>query len=113
MATAIVTFPDVPNYSITTTLDGVTYQLQFRLSDREACFYVDLSLNDGTLLVGGVKVVCSVSLFGRYRYNPLVPQGHVMCIPPTGGSDEPPNLGELGIGRRCFLAYLEYADVGG
>jgi hypothetical protein len=113
MSVFIPTFPDVPNYKLTTNLDGTLYQLQFRYSGRESCFYVDLSLNDGTLLVGGRKVLCSVSLWARYRYNPLVPQGHMGVTFGAGGSDEPPNLGELGLNRRCAMFYFSKSEIGG
>lgn len=111
MPSLIPTFPD-PNYQITTNLDGTLYQLAFRYSGREGCYWVDLALQDGTLLVGGKKVVCYASLFARHRYNPLVPQGHIVCIPAAGGSDEPPGLGQLGIGLPYVLQYFTFAEVG-
>lgn len=114
MAGAIVpTFPDVPNYTIAPTLEGVTYQLTFRLSAREACYYVDLSTNDGTLLVAGKKVVCAISLFKHQRYNTLVPPGALAVKNMAGQSDDPPNIGELGIGRRCVMFYFTKAELGG
>lgn len=112
MAFIIPTFPDVANYVVTPTLDGTQYELTFRLSEREACWYVDLTLNDGTQLVMGKKIVCSISLFAAQRYNPLVPQGHLVCVPCAGQSDDPPNLGELGDGRRCFLGYFAAGELG-
>lgn len=112
MASIIPTFPDVPNYTIVPTLDGTAYQLTFRLSEREACYYVDLALSDGTLLVTGKKLVCSTSIWKHQRYNPLVPQGHLLCAPGQGQSDDPPNLGELGVGRRCILFYYTKTEVG-
>ncbi len=112
MPLVIPTFPDEPNYTITPTLDGTIYQLTFRISERESCYYLDLALNDGTQLIGGKKVVCMYTLWGRHRYNPLVPQGHLVCMPSTGQSDEPPNLGELGVGRRCVLFYTPLSEAG-
>lgn len=112
MSLVIPTFPDVANYTIGPTLDGIPYRVTFRLSEREACYYIDLSLADGTLLVAGKKLVCSVSIWANQRYNLNVPQGHVMCVPSTGQSDEPPNLGDLGFGRRCVLAYYTKAEIG-
>lgn len=112
MALLVPTFPDVPNYTIAPSLDGIAYQLTFRLSEREACYYVDLALSDGTLLVTGKKLVCTVSIWRRQRYNLNVPQGHLVCAPSKGQSDDPPNLGELGVGRRCVLFYYTKAEVG-
>lgn len=112
MPKVIPTFPDVPNYTIAPTLDGTQYLMTFRLSAREACYYVDLALADGTLLVTGKKLVCSVSIWKHQRYNLNVPQGHVVCGANTGQSQDPPNLGELGVNRRCILFYFTKAEVG-
>ncbi len=105
------TFPDEPNYTISPMLDGVGYELTFRFSEREACWYLDLALGDGTPLVGGKKVVCGVSIWGRHRYNPSVPQGHLIVAVADGTSDDPPTLGELGDGRRCLLAYAAAGEI--
>lgn len=113
MALIIPTFPDEANYSIQVNLDGIQYLLTFRYSEREKSYFVDLALNDGTLLVAGKRVVCKISLFHRQRYNPLVPPGHVIAQPVTNGSDEPPDIGELGEGRRVILFYATKAEVGG
>lgn len=113
MSSIIPTFPDETNYTIAPTLDGIPYRITFRLSEREACYYVDLALADGTLLVTGKKLVCSVSIWKRQRYNLNVPQGHVVCVASPGQSLDPPGLGELGDGRRCVLAYFTKAEAGG
>lgn len=112
MPTVIPTFPDLANYSIAPSIDGTVYNLTFRFSERESCYYVDLALNDGTMLVGGKKLVCSWSIWSRQRYNPLVPQGHLICYPGKGLSDDPPTIGELGRGRRCVLFYVTFAEAG-
>ncbi len=112
MAGAIIpTFPDVPNYTLAPTLDGTQYILTLRLSAREACYYLDLSTNAGALLIGSKKLVCGVSIWRRHRYNTAVPQGHLMCVPQVGLSDDPPNLGDLGVGRRCVLFYFTAAEA--
>jgi hypothetical protein len=111
MPSLIPTFPDVANYSIGTVLDGTAYTLTFRLSPREASYFCDLALTDGTALVSGKRVVCNVDLFGRQRYNPLVPQGVLFCWPSQGLADTPPGLGELGKGRRCKLWYFTAAEL--
>lgn len=112
MALILPTFPDEANYTMAPSLDGVPYNLTFRLSEREACWYLDLALADGTPLVSGKKLVCAISLWRYQRYNPLVPQGHLVCSSAAGLSDDPPNLGELGDGRRCILFYFTLAEVG-
>lgn len=114
MAGAVIpTFPDVANYTIAPQLEGVTYLLTFRLSAREACYYLDLATNDGTLLVTGKKLVCGISIYKHQRYNLLVPQGALACATGAGQSDDPPNLGDLGVGRRCTLFYFTKAELGG
>jgi hypothetical protein len=108
----VPTFPDVPNYTMSPTFDGVQYLLGFRFSEREACYYLDLSLSDGTLLIAGKKIVVGVSLWKRHRYNTLVPQNHLVCGASTGQSQDPPTIGELGSGRRCSLFYFTKAEWG-
>lgn len=107
----IATFPDDSNYVMRTTLDGVAYQLTFRYSERETCYYVDLALDDGTPLVGGFKVVCNISLWRNQRYNPQVPQGSMVALNVTNSSDDPPDIGELGIGRRVQLTYFTPGEL--
>lgn len=108
----IPTFPDVPNYTIAPNIDGTQYLLAFRLSERESCYYVDLSLADGTLLIAGKKLVCSVSIWRNHRYNLSVPKGHLVCLANSGQSQDPPNIGEVGQNRRCVLFYYTKAEVG-
>jgi hypothetical protein len=111
MPVFVPTFPDSPNYSMGVVLDGTAYLLTFRLSERESCYFLDLALQDGTPLVSGKRVVCKVSLFHRQRYNVLVPQGHLGVSFPKNGNDDPPNLGELGEGRRCMMFYFTKAEL--
>ncbi len=113
MPQLIPTSPDTPNYTMGVTLDGSSYLLTFRLSERESCYFVDLALSDFTPLVSGKRVVCKIDLFGRYRYNALMPQGALVAFPSVGLSDEPPNLGELGKGRRVKLWYYSQSEIAG
>lgn len=117
MPSLIPTQPDDPNYSISTTLDGVDYELTFRYSGRENCFYLDLALTDGTVLSQGRKVVCNWSLWRDFRYDKRMPQGALVAVPSTGAGDDPPGIlsdgtGELGYGRRVQLVYLTAAEIG-
>ena len=116
MAQLIPTQPDVPNYSMAVTLDGVDYQFTFRFSERESCFYLDLYLTDGTPLCMGRKVVCAWSLFRDFRYDKRIPQGALVAVPVSGGSDEPATIlddgtGELGEGRRVQLLYFPASEI--
>lgn len=116
MPQQIPTQPDEPNYSIAVTLDGVDYIMAFRYSERENCFYLDLSLTDGTPLSMGRKVVCARSLWKPFRYNKSIPQGAILAVPAAGASDGPPGFdadgnGELGDGRRVVLVYFTAAEI--
>lgn len=113
--------PDIPNYTIACTLDGIDYEMTFRYSERENCFYLDLSLTDGTILCGGRKVVCNWDIYQSFRYDPRIPQGALVAIPVSGGSDAPAGFdangnGELGDGsdtgsRRVQLWYFTAAEA--
>lgn len=116
MPSLIPTQPDEPNYSIATTLEGVDYELTFRYSERENCYYLDLALTDGTPLCSGRKVVCLWSLWRIFRYDKRIPQGALVAIPVAGASDAPPGIdangnGELGEGRRVLLVYFTAQDL--
>lgn len=117
MPSLIPTLPDEPNYSISSTLDGVDYVLTFRYSERENCFYLDLALTDGTVLCNGRKIVCNWSIWRTFNYDTRIPQGALLAIPATGAGDDPPGFdadgnGELGDGRRVQLIYLTAKEVG-
>lgn len=116
MPSLIPTSTTDANYTIQCNLDGSQYQLTFRYSEREVCFYLDLYTLSGTLLVGGRKVVPNRSLWSPFRYNRQVPQGALVCLvvnPTTaGGSDDPPGIGELAqTGTRCQLAYFNQSEI--
>ena len=116
MPQLIPTQPDEPNYAIACTLDGVDYELTFRYSERENCFYLDLALTDGTALCSGRKVVCYWSIWRDFRYDKRMPQGALMAFPANGASDAPAGFdadgnGELGDGRRVSLYYLTATEL--
>lgn len=99
---AIRTFED-PFYSMTVSLDGSDYLFEFRYNQRENCWYFDLSLTDGTLLVAGVKVVCSRALLKRF-VDTRLPPGTLFAFANTT-DDSPPGLTDLGEDRRVTLMY--------
>jgi hypothetical protein len=102
------TFDD-PFYTMTTPLDGSDYLFEFRYAQRENAWYFSISLTDGTLLVAGVKVVCSRPLLRRYA-DLRLPPGVLMAFPNTS-DDSTPGMGELGEDRRVALIYAT-ADEG-
>lgn len=116
MPQLIPTQADTPNYSIACTLDGKDYELTFRYSERENCFYLDLALTDGTPLCNGRKLVCYWSIWRIFRYDKRIPQGALMVFPASGASSDPPGIladgtGELGDERRCQLFYITAAEL--
>ena len=101
---SIRTFSD-PFYTMTVPLDGTDYLFEFRFNQREACWYFDISLTDGTLLVAGVKVVCHRPLLRRFADTRL-PKGILIAASNSEDTD-PPGIDELGEGRRVELVYQQ------
>ncbi len=103
----IRTFED-PFYTMTVTLDGSDFTFEFRYNQREDAWYFDLSLQDGTLLVRGVKVVCLRPLLRRYADTRL-PKGTILAFPNTN-SRALPGLLELGEDKRVTLLYFSASE---
>ena len=101
------TFED-PFYTMTVALDGSDYLFEFRYNQRETCWYFDISLSDGTVLVRGVKVVCSYPLLRRFADNRL-PPGTLMGVSNTDDRS-PPTLLELGEDKRVTLIYFSASE---
>lgn len=96
------TFDD-PFYTMTTVLDGTDYLFEFRHNQREDCWYLSVSLTDGTLLVAGVKVVSDRPLLTRFA-DVRLPPGMLVAFANTSDKS-PPKLAELGEDRRVTLIY--------
>lgn len=99
---SIRTFSD-PFYTMTVPLDGTDYAFEFRFNHRENCWYFDISLSDGTLLVAGVKVICHRPLLARFA-NVHLPKG-ILIAASNSEDTSPPGLEELGEGLRVELIY--------
>ena len=93
------------NWSQRVTLGGINYRLTFKYQQRCSNFVVDLSLDDGTVLAAGVRVVCNWPLFARFTDSRL-PAGQVMAISRTADKREP-DIGELGENARVMLVYVD------
>lgn len=92
----------------TTTLDGVPYLLTFRYNSREEVYYLQIQSADGSITYAqGIKIVANYPLLRQYGDTP---PGELMAMSTTP-DDSPPQLGELGVGARCVLMYIEAADV--
>lgn len=109
MAIYIIPTFDDPFYTQTTSLDGVQYLLEFRYNQRENSWYLNVSLDDATPLVKGVKIVLGSDLLGRF-VDRRMPTGRLVAIA-NGEDDSTPGMGELGVDRRVTLVYLDAAEV--
>jgi len=91
-------------------LDGVEYQLRWRWLTRPARWALDISSTDGTLLVGGIRVVPMEPLLRDVRgARPAMPPGEIFVydprrlpqMPTLAGLGEPPSQ----------IVYVEAAEV--
>jgi hypothetical protein len=104
------TFED-PFYTITMTLDGQPYVFDFRFNQREESWYVSISLEDGTELTKGIKILCGVDLLWRC-VDHRKPPGLLTAISSAEGDKTHPRLDELGPGKRVTLFYFDKAEIG-
>jgi hypothetical protein len=109
MTAQVVPTGNDPFYSQTTTLDGVPYLLEFSYNQREDCWYLLLSTNDGDAIYGSVKLVCNWPLFAICA-DPQLPPGQFVVASSTTDLS-PPGLQDLVDGGRCQLVYMPAADV--
>lgn len=107
MIVTIPTFND-PFYTFSTELEGRSYVFDFRYNQRENAWYFSVALDDGTELIGGVKVVCGFDLL-RKAADVRLPPGLLIAIP-NGKDNSTPGLGELGESARVTLTYFTSDD---
>lgn len=100
----------IPYYSLSTSLDGSDFKLEFRYSTRADRFYLNLYDTSGVLLLAGLKLVTGVLLLHYYHYLPGVPAGELV-VTTNGADDSAPGLLELGSDLRCELTYYSAAEV--
>lgn len=105
---AIPTFED-PFYSMTIALEGKPYVFDFRYNQREQLWHLSISLEDGTALATGIKIVCGVNLLGRYA-DIRLPPGLLTAIA-NGDEPAPPSLLELGEDKRVTLTYFTSDEI--
>jgi hypothetical protein len=89
-----------------TALDGREYILDFRWSQREGRWYLDLSDSSGARLASSIKLVVHQPLLKRLRSIPGLPPGELLLLDsrPTPAA---PGLEELG--AVDSLIYVEAA----
>jgi hypothetical protein len=103
---AVLTLPTYtdPFYSYTLALDGTSYVFDFRYNQREECWYLAISLEDGTELIKGQKLVCGTNLLRRAA-DVRLPRG-LLTVVANGTDLSPPGLEELGEDKRTSLCYF-------
>lgn len=99
----IPTFSD-PSYSQTTTLEGISYTLQFDFNQRAYSWYMSIADADGVDIYNGVKLVCGFSLLKKCK-DPRAPPG-VLVIISTAQDQTPPGLYDLLPGGPAQLTYI-------
>jgi hypothetical protein len=101
VAYEVPTFVDQSDYTLTTSLDGATYGLRLRWSDRAECWLLTLTTAAGAPVVQARPCVGGVPLIAGLA--PLSPPGQLTII---GGDPR-----RYDWGSRSKLVYLTAADM--
>lgn len=88
--------PSIPQYSVGTTLAGISYVFSLRWNTYDSAWYMDIALDDEavTPLRSGVKVVLG-TLLGNRCTSPLFPAGALVAVD-TSGDELDAGLDDLG-----------------
>lgn len=89
-------------------LEGTTYAFSFRYNSREQVYYLQIATLDGTVQVGGIKLVSNWPLLQSCN-NPNAPPGELVAA--ATASDTPAAFGELSTSGRVTLRYYSLAEV--
>lgn len=93
--------PSVPNYRVSTTLDGEQYILDVRWNGRDEAWYLDLLAEDETPIRRGMKVVLGVPL-GARSVDLAFPDGFLLASDLSGAGREA-GLDDLGARVRVYF----------
>ena len=96
----------VPSFRQRTSLDGVTFEFEFRWNERESAWYVSVTDADGVPLRGGVRMALNTPLL-RSVADARRPGGELYLIDLDGTGVEAA-LGDLGV--RAVLTYVTAAE---
>jgi hypothetical protein len=99
----IPTFSD-PNYFETTTLEGISYVLQFDFNQRAYSWYMSIADASGVDIYNGVKLVTGFSLLAKCK-DPRAPPGQLFIVT-TNPDGTPPGLYDLLPGGPAQLLYI-------
>jgi hypothetical protein len=107
MSTLVIqTSSTYDSFTQVTSLDGSTFELRFRWSDRAAAWTLDVLTEDGEAIALGLRIVVSWPLLRRVVH-PRRPAGELMAVASAGGGDP----GRNDLGARVVLKYIEAATV--
>lgn len=95
----------LPNFRESVGLDGVEYLLDFRWSQREERWYLDIRNSVGTLLIGCIKIVSNWPLL-RWRrfFSSSLPAGEIV---PADGRPTPDDPIFLDLGSVVNMCYVD------
>lgn len=97
-----------PFYSQVTSLDGVSYELEFRWNSRDEAWYINIFNTSGTALAYGIRVVTDWPLIRRMTVAER-PAGSIIALDTTG-TGTMPTLTTLG--TVIQLVYIDEDDNG-
>lgn len=99
--------PSVPYYEFTTTLESSVVKFRVRWNERDAAWYFDCELDDGTVLRQGVKVVLGTYL-GRACNTSIFAQGAIVAHDMTKQARD---AGYDDIGERVQVRYYTALEL--
>ena len=94
------TYVDLPAYTYSIQLDGVTFQLTFTYNDRMSRWMLSIADNAGNPLVGEVPVIVNYPMFDRYKV-PGLPAGTLFAYDTLNTNTDPTRY-ELGDRVRLY-----------
>lgn len=107
MAVDLPFVPSIPFYRMGTTLNGSQYIFDLRWNGRDAGWYMDISEQDETPIVNGIKIVLGCYL-GRRCSHTLFRDGVFVAID-TAGTRTDAGIDDLG--TRVIVRYFTIEEV--
>lgn len=99
------------SWSQITALDGVSFVLAFRWSQREGRWVLDVADAEGVMIRAGLALVADQPLL-RGVVDARRPAGELIVVDTTGAGDIDPGFDDLGApGARFVLMYVTAAEL--
>lgn len=93
-----------PDETATFVLEDVSYKIRTRYNERAGAWFADVSLEDGTAIATGRKIVVGWAISGLRESSADRLPG-ILYATDTSAKDEDPTVDDLG--TRVLLRYLE------